>query len=62
MCVCWCNDVNSEMSTCTYYTYTNTPPLPFSPDGQYVAAGSADGSVFVWDVASGRMKSKKEHT
>eukprot|EP00731_Ephydatia_muelleri_P024689 Em0016g960a len=34
----------------------------FSPDGQYVAAGSADGSVFVWEVASGRMKSKKEHT
>ena len=33
----------------------------FSPDGQYVAAGSADGSVFVWEVASGRMKSKKEH-
>ena len=36
--------------------------FPFSPDGQYVAAGSADGSVFVWEVASGRIKSKKEHT
>ena len=35
---------------------------PFSPDGQYVAAGSADGSVFVWEVTTGRMKSKKEHT
>lgn len=24
----------------------------FSPDGQYIAAGSSDGSVFIWSVVT----------
>ncbi|XP_018564835.1 autophagy-related protein 16-1 [Anoplophora glabripennis] len=34
----------------------------FSPDGQYVAVGSADGSVYIWGVASAKVeKILKEH-
>ena len=32
-----------------------------SPDGQYVAAGSSDGTLFVWETFTGKVKSKKEH-
>ena len=35
--------------------------LMHSPDGQYVAAGSSDGTVYVWETLTGKMKSKKEH-
>ena len=30
-----------------------------SPDGQYVAAGSSDGSLFVWDTIGGKQKKEK---
>ncbi|OZJ05095.1 hypothetical protein BZG36_01350 [Bifiguratus adelaidae] len=34
----------------------------FSPDGAYVVAGSADGTLFFWNTATGKlMKSIKEH-
>lgn len=33
-----------------------------SQDGQYIAAGSHDGTVFVWEVATGKVRSKKEHS
>ncbi|XP_066141829.1 autophagy-related protein 16-1 isoform X2 [Euwallacea fornicatus] len=34
----------------------------FSPDGQYAAVGSSEGSVFIWVVSSGKVESVlKEH-
>eukprot|EP00731_Ephydatia_muelleri_P035572 Em0137g4a len=56
------NSIMSTFSTSGFKVSEDWSRACFSPDGQYVAAGSADGSVFVWEVASGRMKSKKEHT
>lgn len=35
----------------------------FSPDGQYIAVGSADGSVFIWGVNTAKVETVlKEHT
>ncbi|KAK9730617.1 WD domain, G-beta repeat [Popillia japonica] len=35
----------------------------FSPDGQYIAVGSADGSVFIWGVNTAKVETiLKEHT
>ncbi|XP_050304007.1 autophagy-related protein 16-1 isoform X2 [Anthonomus grandis grandis] len=34
----------------------------FSPDGQYVAVGSSDGSVYIWGVTNGKIETiLKEH-
>lgn len=34
----------------------------FSPDGQYIAVGSADGSVYIWGIASTKVETiLKEH-
>ncbi|KAH1006056.1 hypothetical protein HUJ04_006938 [Dendroctonus ponderosae] len=34
----------------------------FSPDGQYVAVGSSDGSVYIWGVSTGKVETiLKEH-
>ncbi|XP_071055414.1 autophagy-related protein 16-1 isoform X3 [Onthophagus taurus] len=35
----------------------------FSPDGQYIAVGSADGSVYIWGVNTAKVETiLKEHT
>lgn len=35
----------------------------FSPDGQYIAVGSADGSVFIWSIATNTIETTlKGHT
>ena len=35
---------------------------PSSPEGKYIASGSSDGTVFVWEVSTGKVRSKKEHS
>ena len=35
----------------------------FSPDGQYIAVGSANGSVFIWNVMTNKIETVlKDHT
>ncbi|XP_052782813.1 autophagy-related protein 16-1-like [Mya arenaria] len=35
----------------------------FSPDGTYACAGSSDGTLFIWNIARGKVeKTLKEHT
>lgn len=35
----------------------------FSPDASYVAAGSGDGTVYIWNVSCGKLeKTLREHT
>ncbi|XP_052782812.1 autophagy-related protein 16-1-like [Mya arenaria] len=35
----------------------------FSPDGMYACAGSSDGTLFIWNIARGKVeKTLKEHT
>ncbi|SRR5579883_1535360 len=35
-----------------------SPSVTFSPDSQVVAGGSSDGSVYLWDMATGRERLK----
>ncbi|KAM8905058.1 ATG16 autophagy related 16-like 2 isoform 2-T2 [Spinachia spinachia] len=37
--------------------YLNAPPL-FSPDGCFLAAGSADGAVYIWNVSTGNLETR----
>jgi WD40 repeat protein len=40
---------------CTTGRYTNASSVAFSPDGQMLAAGDANGSTYVWDVAAAKL-------
>uniref|UniRef100_A0A3Q1C2T6 Autophagy-related protein 16 domain-containing protein n=1 Tax=Amphiprion ocellaris TaxID=80972 RepID=A0A3Q1C2T6_AMPOC len=36
--------------------------VTFSPDGSYVAGGSADGALYVWNVLTGKLKLLEHHS
>jgi len=48
----------------SYRTGINWGRACFSPDGQYVCAGGADGSVFIWNANTGSTERvlKKAHS
>ncbi|KAK9717704.1 hypothetical protein K7432_006027 [Basidiobolus ranarum] len=46
-----------------YISGINWAKAAISRDGKYVAAGSADGTIYFWDAESGQVEKKlKEHT
>ena len=60
----------SSSHTCTHthththtHVHTHTHTHTHSPDGQYVAAGSSDGTMYVWETFSKKVKTHecKEH-
>ncbi|RUS17762.1 autophagy protein 16 [Endogone sp. FLAS-F59071] len=56
-------EVASTFQSEGYKNGANWSRACFSPDGSYVSAGSADGTLFFWNVMTGQMeKSVKEHT
>ena len=39
----------------TYRSGLNWSRACWAPDGNYVAAGGAEGSLFIWDIESGKL-------
>ncbi|XJO71992.1 hypothetical protein BDV3_001406 [Batrachochytrium dendrobatidis] len=55
-------DVRTYTPIATYAVGMNWARSCFSPDGSFISSGSADGTVFFWDIASKKMvQSNKEH-
>ena len=49
----------AEVLRCVFVRSLSCLCVYHSPDGQYVAAGSSDGSLFVWDTISSKSKREK---
>ena len=43
------------------FTYNMHCCILYSPDGQYVAAGLSDGTLYMWETITGSIKSPKQH-
>ncbi|KAJ6625683.1 F-box-like/WD repeat-containing protein ebi [Pseudolycoriella hygida] len=49
---------DAEYGTCTHTLTKHTQPvysIEFSPDGKYLASGSLDNYVYIWNVQSGQL-------
>ena len=56
-------NVIRTFSADTYRTGMNWAKSDFSPDGEYVVAGSQDGSVMIWNAHTGKLeKTLRGHT
>ncbi|KAK2139939.1 hypothetical protein LSH36_1549g00018 [Paralvinella palmiformis] len=56
------NQVSSTLSADGFHVGSDWTRAVFSPDGEYIVAGSSDGSLFIWNVAKNSVeKVLKEH-
>lgn len=56
------NLIISTFSNDNFKVSCDSARVAFSPDGNRIAAGSADGSIYIWNV-NGRLETTlKDHT
>ncbi|CAO3697135.1 unnamed protein product [Rhizopus microsporus] len=55
-------DILKSFQADSYHNGLNWSRSTFSPSGSYIAAGSSDGTLFIWNVNTGKVeKMLKEH-
>ena len=59
----WLDDTNTSAEIALFTGHTDfVTSVAFSPDGTTLASASSDGTVRLWNVASGQLVKTLEHT
>lgn len=56
------NQILTSLSHDNYKVACDFARISFNADGSHVAAGAADGSIFIWNVSGVLKTTLKEHT